>query len=284
MTAGAAADPVQPRLPDFVVIGTMKSGTTTLHDRVSSHPGVLRHDLKEPNFFSDESAWRRGPAWYGEVYARPSGIAALDASVRYTDPELSAVAAERIEATLPRAPLVALVRHPVDRARSHYLHEVQRRRERRPFPVAVTMDSTYVQTSRYLRCLGPYLDGPLAQNLLVLRTEDLDEPAAWGRVLAHLGLEPIPLSIGHRNEGASKEVFTSLGSALWERGLLQRAGRIPKPLRRLGRKVAMRHDGEADALRASADAALDSAIEAALLDESDELGRVLDLDTSTWHR
>ena len=51
------------RRPEFLIIGAMKSGTTTLQVQLASQPGIFMTTPKEPNFFSDDDVFARGMAW-----------------------------------------------------------------------------------------------------------------------------------------------------------------------------------------------------------------------------
>ena len=57
--------------PDFIVIGAMKSATTTLHEQLARQPGVIMSRPKEPNFFSDDRIYARGWGWYSSLF-RPA--------------------------------------------------------------------------------------------------------------------------------------------------------------------------------------------------------------------
>ena len=57
--------------PDFIVIGAMKSATTTLHEQLARQPGIFMSRPKEPNFFSDDENYARGWGWYGVAF--PAG-------------------------------------------------------------------------------------------------------------------------------------------------------------------------------------------------------------------
>jgi hypothetical protein len=274
--------PGDSRPPIAIVIGTMKSGTTSLFDRLCEHPAVRRPDQKEPGFFS--TAYDLGWDWYRQRWHDlAQGEMALDASVSYTLPSHAAEAAARIAHHLPDAPLVVVLRHPLDRMRAHYLHEVQRRREQRPFAEAVAATtSTYVLASDYQRCLHPYVDGPLRPHLLALRTEDLDRPEAWAQLLDHLGLSPMALPPITSNIGAQKQPFSRLGARLWEGGWLQRARALPAPVRRTLRRFAFVGGDEGD-LRAGADVGqVPPAIADHVLSSAHRAGEALGLDTAGW--
>ena len=239
------------RLPDFLVVGTMKSGTTTLFDWLGRHQGVQLPRDKEPNWFSSPR-WPRGGAAYRRLFAHiPRSLATAEASVESTAPRKAAVAASRIGETLGDVPLVCVLRDPEARARSHYRHEVQRGRERSAFAEAVTVGSSYVATSRYECCVQPYVDR-FGDQLLVERFEDLfgDDDAAWQRILAHLGLDGRPRPDSVRNVTATKDAFTPAMRTLWDRGLYRHLSRMrpPRAVRRLVRPLLLRTDGAAAAL------------------------------------
>lgn len=117
-------------LPNFLVIGVAKAGTTAMYQHLKAHPGVYMPPKKEPNFFSFDGTWPqhtpRRPAWvttWEDYVALFDGVqderAIGEASPRYFH---SPIAPERIRDALPGARLVVLLRHPVERAFSHYMH------------------------------------------------------------------------------------------------------------------------------------------------------------------
>ena len=56
------------RLPDFIVIGAMKSATSTLHEQLAVQPGFFMSAEKEPNFFSNDENYAHGLAWYRSLF------------------------------------------------------------------------------------------------------------------------------------------------------------------------------------------------------------------------
>ena len=112
-----------PNLPTFLVIGVAKAGTTALYQHLKAHPGIFMAPVKEPNFFSFDAKKQDAIVTHLDDYrALFEGIrdetAAGEASPRYFhSPEAPA----RIAARIPEVRLVALLRHPVERAYSHYL-------------------------------------------------------------------------------------------------------------------------------------------------------------------
>jgi hypothetical protein len=234
------------RLPDLVIIGTMKSATSSLYWWLSEQPECFLASPKEIDFFSDDSRWRRGPGWYGRLFDdAQEGQLLGEASVSYTSPDRSTVSAERMASLLPAARLLCVIRNPVDRLRSHFRHEVQRNRERRPFMEALRAPSNpYLAASRYFACLRPYLERFPPEQLCVIRFEDLvgGEQPGWADVLRSLGL-PFRGSPGtaHNVTGDNRQ-WTPAMQRLHRMGVLRfsHVVRLPQPVRRLGGRVLMR--------------------------------------------
>jgi hypothetical protein len=178
-------------LPTFLLIGAKKSGTTTLYWYLAEHPDVFLPALKEPNFFNDH--WHRGVGWYERLFA-PAGsaLARGEASVRYTSFPEDAECPRRIASLVPQAKLLFLARDPIDRIRSHYLHELAALRERRPLEQALRENPAYLAQSRYAMQLQRYLDYFPREQLLVLRAEELFRAplATLPRVYEFLGVDP----------------------------------------------------------------------------------------------
>lgn len=272
-----------PRFPDFVIIGTMKSGTTTLFRWLELLDDVSLPSMKEPAFFSNEKTWGNGTDWYRSLFAMTApGTLTGEASVEYTDPVLAGTAAARIAATIPDVRLVCLLRDPVARLRSHYRHEVQRSRERRPFLAAIEEpDNPYVRRSMYHSALAPYLDHFDRRQLLVVRMERMTEPphGAWDEVLTHVGAASAPPPGGAVNVTAAKQQFTKPMLALWKSGMLDRFSRLaPAGVRRLGKRILLRDDSAYRELLATADQAIPAAIEGPVRQSAFELQTRLGID------
>ena len=116
-------------MPNFLVIGAMKSGTTALYYYLEQHPQIYMSPIKEPNFFCYEGqvvADRNSITQIGDYQDLFKGVsdekAIGEASHCYLyEPR----AVERIEHYVPEAKLIAILRNPVDRAHSHFLHLVR---------------------------------------------------------------------------------------------------------------------------------------------------------------
>ena len=231
-----------PRLPDFIIIGAMKSGTTSLYRWLGQQEGVSLTGNKEPAFFSDESVWQRGVEWYQSLLSAPSDKITGEASVEYTDPEKARTAANRIAQLVPQARLIFVMREPLDRMRSQYIHQVQRSRELRPFPAAVLGDDSYVGRSLYYTCLEPYLEAFSSDSLLLIRFEDLIQVdgTAWPQVLSFLTLPPSPRPPDAHRSTHDKPQYSPMLVRLWKSGWLRRLRMAPKPIRAVGKAFLLR--------------------------------------------
>src|SRR5262249_10226438 len=112
------------RLPDFLVIGAMKSATTTLHEQLARQPGLFMSRPKEPNFFSDDDVHARGLDWYASLFRHaPSTALCGESSTHYTKLPTYPHAVGRIADSVPGVRLIYVMRHPLDQLLSHYVHE-----------------------------------------------------------------------------------------------------------------------------------------------------------------
>jgi hypothetical protein len=114
------------RLPDFVIIGAAKSGTTTLYAYLRQFPTTYVPNQKELEFFSRECNYENGLDWYtsqfaGSIDAQFCG----EASPSYTFYPLFGSVSRRMHDAIPDAKLIYIVRKPVERAFSHYYQRVK---------------------------------------------------------------------------------------------------------------------------------------------------------------
>lgn len=281
---GATGEPL--RLPDFLVIGAMKSGTTSLFRWLDEQPECTLPRAKEAHFFSHDDVWARGLEWYASLFAHaPPDRLTGEASPSYTHPVRGAVAAERIASVLPDVRLVFVARNPVERLRSHYRHQVQRGRERRPFLEAVAAEgNSYVARSCYHACLGAYLERFPREQICIVRFEDVVEEGApgWRTVLGHLGLSPRALPAAAHNVTAAKARFTRPLLWLWQRGMVQRASALPRPVRRLGRALLLRRDAAYESRLVESTAPLPPEVTAPVWEDAARLERLLDRHEPLW--
>jgi Sulfotransferase domain len=161
-------------LPNLVVIGGLKCGTTSLHHYLALHPEIAMSRPKELNFFVAELNWDLGPEWYASHFDRAAPVRG-ETSPHYTNlPRFQGVA-ERMRATLTGdARIVCMVRDPIERILSHYIHNLGGGYETRALEDAVAdPDASYVARSRYAMQLAPYLAAFERERILIVANEDL---------------------------------------------------------------------------------------------------------------
>jgi hypothetical protein len=126
----------QRALPDAMIIGAMKSGTSSLHNYLTQHPGVIAPLRKELHYF--DVHYDQGERWYRANFGRlgEPGLN-LDSSPYYLAHPL---APQRAHALVPHARLIVLLRDPVRRAYSHYWHERDKKRETLSFEEAIAAE------------------------------------------------------------------------------------------------------------------------------------------------
>jgi hypothetical protein len=205
---GSATAGLRP-LPDFLILGAQKAGTTALYAYLRWHPQITGPSFKEVSFF--DRHYVKGERWYrAHMPVRRRSLVG-EASPSYL---FHPLAPERVAGMLPGARLIALLRNPVDRAFSHYQHEVALGREPLSFEDAVDREDermqgelermlrdpsyfslawwnyTYVARGRYAEQLERWFAAFPREQLLVLFTEELsaDTAATYRRVLDFLGV------------------------------------------------------------------------------------------------
>lgn len=204
------------QLPGFVIIGAQKAATTTLWHQLGTHPEIGMSQLKETNFFVEELGWSRGLDWYRGLF--PSARVTGEASPNYTMyPSLAGVP-QRMAGVVPDAKLIYLVRHPIDRMVSSYVHGLARGFETRRIEDALTVDSQYLRTSCYASQIDRYREHFPPEHLLVLTTEELNESPqrSIDRIMDLLGLDSGWLP-DHRQVRLNETVGKRAPRYLWRR-------------------------------------------------------------------
>ena len=161
------------RLPNLVIIGAMKCGTTSLHYYLNLHPEIRMTREKELNFFIKERNWDRGIDWY-RAHFRGSEKIHGESSPNYTNYPVWGGVPERMHSVIPDAKLIYILRDPIERIISHYIHEYSEGRESRPINEALKeFNSSYIYRSRYYMQLEQFLQFFPASNILIITQENL---------------------------------------------------------------------------------------------------------------
>jgi hypothetical protein len=238
-------------LPDFIIIGGQKCGTTSLYNYLAEHPSVVPARNKETRFFHTRR-YERGELLYrssfptearkrrAEKDGGPKLLTGESTPCYLFFPQVPG----RVRETVPHAKLIALLRNPVDRAYSQYHHKVRNARETLSFEEAIDREEerlageekraledpryysynldhySYLRRGVYVEQLRRWRDHFPEEQLLVLRSEDLyeDVPAVVGRTLEFLGLPPASAGAyaTHGAGGYAEEIDPALRARLVE--------------------------------------------------------------------
>jgi hypothetical protein len=222
-------------LPQFLVIGSQRAGTSSLHYWLAQHPLLQPAAIKEVHYFDGglpgkRVVWPCGTDWYAAhfpIRARlPIGTKCFESSPLYLfHPE----AAARVASTLPEAKLVVLLRDPTQRAISHYFHEKAKGREtlglaaaldaeqdrlapcwqQANYNTAAFVQKSYMARGEYAVQLERWLRYFPRSSLLLLNSEDLfSEPRrTLSSVFAFLGVEDVSADVvtTRHNRGISAQ-------------------------------------------------------------------------------
>ena len=184
------------RLPDFLMIGASKAGTSSLHHYLGQHPEISMSWPKETNFFTradydDKDALD----WYESCFSDAPGLRG-ESSPKYTNFPTFKHVPERISSLIPQVKLIYLVRDPIDRCESHYYHRYFNRSESRGieqvFSELDDPDEPLIAVSKYGMQLEQYLGAFDMAQIMVVDNHDLrvarDE--TMSAVFAFLGVDP----------------------------------------------------------------------------------------------
>jgi hypothetical protein len=212
-------------LPNLILIGGLKCGTTSLHHYLSLHPEIAMSRPKELNFFVTELNWPLGRDWYAGHFDSKARIRG-ESSPHYTNrPSFSGVPPRMREVLGSDVHLLYVVRDPIDRMLSHYLHNVGGGYEDRSLVDALSdPESSYVTRSRYFFQAEPYLEEFGAERLRIVGREELrdDRQGAMRRAFEFLGVDA-----SFTSEQFEREWETGVAKGGGRFRLLDRAVRLP---------------------------------------------------------
>ena len=188
-----ASTPRPPGLPNLIVIGAMKCGTTSLHRYLDLHPEIGMSNPKEPNFFLEppDGSWRRGVEWYASLFDARQPVRG-ESSAAYANLPRSTGTAQRMASVVPRARLIYMVRDPLARSISNWAHARALGLEHAALAEALAEpDSRYVARSLYMTQLRAFLDHYPADRVLVIDNDELrtDRHGTLAEAFRFLGVD-----------------------------------------------------------------------------------------------
>lgn len=197
------------QLPDFIVLGTQRGGTTSLYRYLTEHPDVGPAFRKEVHFF--ERHYEKGLDWYLAHFPMRGEFPVVgEASPNYLfHPDVP----ERVRQVVPHAKFIVLLRNPIDRAYSHYNMNVKKGFEQFSFEDAVDKERerlsssedaasptwrhySYLKRGLYVEQLQHWMSVFLREQFLIIKSEDFyeDPGQVLNQTLRYLGLRPWSLA------------------------------------------------------------------------------------------
>ena len=221
--------PMRP-LPDFLIVGAQRAGTTSLYHWLSRHPKVRTSVWKEVHFFDDYNRYqKRGEMWYRSHFPllghRPS-VRVGEATPSYL---FNPAAPRRVAELIPNVRLIVLLRDPVDRAYSHYNHTKKAGKENLSFWKAVDKEKervgkeiteikekgrcknekwkkySYVRRGYYSEQIKRWTEYFPKKSFLFVKSEDMFESPKTEveKIMKHIGLNRLRIKCkGKKNSGS----------------------------------------------------------------------------------
>lgn len=237
--------------PDFILIGTMKCGTSTLSAYLEGHPNVFMVAGQDPDYFSRPGQWARGQDWYSGLFSG-AGAAQIcgEGSNSYTWDTLYPGTPERLTAACPGVKLIYMVRDPIARIVSHW---VQVRADQGDAVPARLDDAIRAQPERliapsfYWRQLSHYRARVPDERIWIGFMEDLETNRAGvlRSLCAFLGIAPEGVETAiHRNPSQGKQILGPLYSRLRRQpGVRALSSHLPQGVRAWARRQLLSQVG-----------------------------------------
>jgi hypothetical protein len=204
-------------LPDFLILGAQKAGTTTLYDAVSAGRYIAGAARKEVHFF--DFNWEKGDGWYRGWFPTATELGTDSGERRLTGEAtpyylFHPLVPMRVKETIPDARFIVLLREPATRAASHWAMNVRVGNEKKGFEEAIGLEPSrldgeadlihagrtgkrhphrihsYMARGRYAEQIERWLEAFPKDRFLFLKSEDLwkNPTSGMSRVLQFLGL------------------------------------------------------------------------------------------------
>ena len=230
--AASGAETRAGALPNLIVIGAQKCGTSVLHYYLSLHPEVSMSKPKELNFFIEERNWPRGIDWYKSQFDADARVRG-EASPNYTAFPQHQGVPERMASVVGDAKLIYMVRDPLERIAAHWVHNYAKRREKGTLAETLVHPNTsYVTRSKYAMQLERFLEHYPKERILVFQQSELrhQRMETLRRVFEFIGVDRDfnhPRFEQERHQTSGKTRATRLAVRLEKMGRSRRGRRFP---------------------------------------------------------
>lgn len=176
-----------------MIIGAQKCGTTTLYNTLMQHPSIAGCKTKEPHFFSTSKNWRRELNYYESLFPESNeGMICGEASTSYTFyPLRNKKIWDDIYEYNSKMKLIYIVRRPIDRIISNYMHSYHRGFTEKNIEEAIISDRFYMDVTRYYTQIMPYIKRFGTEQVRIIDFDDLiqDKKRVTSELLKFLELE-----------------------------------------------------------------------------------------------
>lgn len=236
--------------PDFLIIGAMKCGTSTLQAQLARQPGVFMTTPKEPNFFSDDTNYAKGSDWYAQLFdsAAPGSLKG-EASTHYTKLPTYPDTINRLKSAVKAPKLIYMIRNPLVRVVSHYLHGWSQKEISAPFDAALSQHPELTDYGRYGMQIAPFIDAFRSDNIHLTSLEQFkaDPEEVLARIGAFLGVKDrfvMHYDTDAQNVSANRYRKLPLSGLLVENSTARSLRRllVPKSVREKIRQARVRND------------------------------------------
>ena len=180
-------------LPNFLLVGAQKCGTTSLAAQLAEHPQVFMSATKEIHFFSWEECWKRGGEWYRTFFEGADPTQAIgEASTTYTMHPVYPDVPARMAEMLPEARFIYIVRNPIERLVSNYMHLWLLGEADGDLETTIERKGELMAASRYWHQIEQYLGFFDRDRFLIIVFEEFsaDARAAHEQVFRFLDVDP----------------------------------------------------------------------------------------------
>jgi hypothetical protein len=191
---------------NYAVVNAMKCGTTSLAQLLAQHPQVCFCREKEPHFFANEPQWRENLPRYHGMFTPESDQICGEASTTYTMMPRNATRVWQVlHEYSPHLKILYVMRHPVDRITSHYMHATLRGIVRGVLPEVLQSYAGLLTFTRYWTQIRPHIETFGADQVLLLFFEDFGKRMGefLDMVAQFLNLDPAPF---HEMQSGSANV------------------------------------------------------------------------------
>ncbi|HWM87528.1 MAG TPA: sulfotransferase domain-containing protein [Kofleriaceae bacterium] len=221
-------------LPNLIIIGAQKCGTTSMHAYLGRHRQIAMSETKELDFFIDRRNWSKGVEWYAAQFSDDAAVRG-ESSPNYTWTRAFPGVPERMHSVVPDARLIFMVRDPIQRVISHWIHNYSNGRENRPL-AEVVGDHRYYDRSLYWTQVSAFLEHYDRSRILVVAMDELQKQAreTMRRVFDFVELDDDfrePVFAIQRHRSARKRRKTRTGAWIAGTRVGRRLDALPGALR-----------------------------------------------------